>query len=64
VSPDDRISKVIEKLREYRAFGVPNIWLIDPEARQLYVFDSSGLHEVESLALAEYGFSVTSAELF
>jgi len=64
VSPDDRISKAIEKLREYRAFGVPNIWLIDPEVRQLYVFDSSGLREVTSLTLPEYGFEVTPSDLF
>ncbi len=64
VSPDDRYVDIIEKLEEYRAFGVRNIWLIDPERKHLNIFDSSGLREVVSLTLPEFGFEVTAADLF
>lgn len=31
LSPEDRPIRVNEKIRELREFGVPNIWVIDPE---------------------------------
>ncbi len=64
VSPDDRHVDILTKLGEYRTFGVRNIWLINPENKQLSVFDSNGLREVPSLTLPEYGFEVKSADLF
>jgi len=64
VSPADRYVDIIEKLEEYRTFGVRNIWLIDPERKHFNVFDSSGLRGVSSLALPEYAFAVTPADLF
>jgi len=30
LSETDRMSAVMEKLREYEAHGIPNIWIIDP----------------------------------
>lgn len=64
VSPEDRHDDLMEKLEEYRAFGVPNVWLADPQRRSLQVFDSSGLREVPSLTLPEYNFEVTPADVF
>ncbi len=64
VSPDDPMSQIVRKLREYRAFGVPNIWLIDPEIEEFYVFDSNGLYEVAELTLPEFGFEVKPLDLF
>jgi len=31
LSETDRMSAVMEKLREYEAHGIPNIWIIDPK---------------------------------
>jgi Uma2 family endonuclease len=45
LSPDDRLTKVREKLEEYRAWGVPHVWLVDPHSRRLYSCDE-GLREV------------------
>jgi Uma2 family endonuclease len=64
ISPDDSVSKSMGKLREYRAFGIPNIWVIDPNLREFWVFDSSGLREVSTLTLPEYGFEVKPSDLF
>ena len=30
ISPDDRYSEVLEKLAEYRQWGVSHIWVVDP----------------------------------
>ena len=36
LSEDDRASAVREKLQEYRAWGIPHVWLIDPYAKRMY----------------------------
>ena len=64
LSPDDRMSQVREKLREYLDWGVPHIWLVDPEARVLYEFGHDGLHEVPSYRIPEAGLEVTAADIF
>ncbi len=34
LSPEDRLSRFTEKLDDYVAFGVPNIWVLDPQKRR------------------------------
>jgi Uma2 family endonuclease len=34
LSPEDRVRRYNERLEDYRAMGVPNIWVIDPETKQ------------------------------
>jgi Uma2 family endonuclease len=62
-SPDDRLSEILRKCEEYRAWGVPNIWVIESEMRKFYVY-TAGLSEVDRFQLPEFGFSVTAASLF
>ncbi len=62
-SPDDRLHDLLEKFDQYQAWGVPNIWLIEPELKKLYRFEG-GLRSVERLELPPFGFGVTAAELF
>src|ERR1700730_11039305 len=38
LSESDVMSVVIEKLKEYAAKGVPNIWLIDPRLQVMWVY--------------------------
>lgn len=33
LSPEDRHSKVQERIEDFRQFGVPNIWIVDPVKR-------------------------------
>ncbi len=63
LSPDDRHVEVMRKCHEYREWGVPNIWVIDPEARKLYVY-TAGLSERDRFELPELGFTLSAAELF
>jgi Uma2 family endonuclease len=48
LSPEDRLSRVVTVLEDYRLMGVPNIWLIDPIRRGAFLFDATGLRIVVS----------------
>jgi Uma2 family endonuclease len=36
-SPDDRHQDLLQKLEEYRVWGISYIWVVEPELRQLHV---------------------------
>lgn len=63
-SPDDRLDAMLQKLEEYRAWGVPHIWLIEPELKRIHVYDRGSLTAVSRLELAQFGFAVSAEELF
>jgi len=60
------MSVVIGKLKEYAAKGVPNIWLIDPRARLMWVYQPPALVEIESetIAAADGSIELSRAEIF
>jgi Uma2 family endonuclease len=64
IAPGDRHHDLMEKLEEYRVWGVPNIWVVDPISKRLSLYTESGLRTVSSLALSEYPLEITPAILF
>ena len=64
LSPDDRMRDATAKLEVYRQWGVPNIWLIDPYSKRLYVYGDNGLHEVTSYSLSDYQVTLPADEIF
>jgi Uma2 family endonuclease len=64
LSPDDRYSAVMQKLEEYKAWGVRHIWLVDPASRKLQVYADGTLSEVSVLTIHEYDVQLTGAEIF
>ena len=64
LSPDDRFSEVVQKLDEYRTWGVPHIWLADPRLRRLLVYGPTGLGEVTEFHLPDYNVVITPQEVF
>jgi Uma2 family endonuclease len=64
LSPDDRMVYIVERLKEYRDFGVINVWVVDPWTRRFYSYGSNGLHEVPSFELPEFDFRIEHADLF
>ena len=52
LSERDRMTEVMEKLNEYAAKGVPNIWVVDPRLRQMFVFRTHGLQQIEGDVIA------------
>jgi Uma2 family endonuclease len=63
LSKEDRLSKVREKLEEYRAWGVAHVWLVDPYSKRLYTCED-GLKEVAALSVPELGIEVHPPDLF
>jgi len=64
LSPDDRIGYIVPKLDEYRQWGVKHIWIADPEDRKFLTYGTDGLHEVNELALPEYGITLRKQDIF
>jgi Uma2 family endonuclease len=64
LSKDDRYYDIMEKLEEYRVWGVQNIWVVDPVAKRLSIYTELGFQNASSLALADYPFELTPGVLF
>ena len=64
VSPDDRRGRLKERLEDYRRWGVPHIWLVDPQRKRLYEYTEAGLLQFQALRLAEFDFEISAQELF
>ena len=66
LSESDRMSAVIEKLQEYDARGIPNIWVIDPRLRQMSVFHAGTLQALsgDSIRTVHGEVELTRTEIF
>ena len=64
LSKDDRHSDLMQKLEEYRVWGIPNIWVIDPASKRFSMYTELGLQNVSSFALSGYPFQLAPADLF
>lgn len=64
LSPDDRVPKLMAKLKEYASAGVPAIWILDPENRCGYQFISGeGLKPAQEL-IADGGIALSLEAFF
>jgi Uma2 family endonuclease len=66
LSPDDRAGYLEEKINDYLIFGVPYIWVINPETRRAYIHTPTGSHEVRDgvLRAESAGIEVPLSEVF
>lgn len=65
VSPEDRISRTTEKVKEYLKFGVEYVWVIDPQTQTAWQY-TSGKTEVarDFLTTTNPDLSISLSELF
>ena len=63
LSLDDKMAKVRKKLEEYRTWGVPHVWLVDPHSKRMYTCDA-GLTEVATLRIPSLGIEMMPADIF
>lgn len=65
VSPDDRMTRIIERVKEYLAFGVQHVWVIDPASRTAYSYTADEGREVrDQLTTRNPDISISVPELF
>lgn len=64
VAPEDSFTSVIRRLEDYRRWGVPHIWVVDPQVKRLYEYREAGLLQFPALRLPEFDFEVSAQELF
>ncbi len=55
LSKDDTLRSMQDRVDDYLAFGVPNIWIIDPAKRRAYICSKEGFLEPEGRVLEVAG---------
>jgi Uma2 family endonuclease len=52
LSPEDRMSGIQERIADYLEMGVPHVWVLDPETKQVYTATpAEGLRELKTRVL-------------
>src|SRR5262245_17676777 len=63
LSPEDRHSRVYKKLNDFLSFGVPYVFLLDPETQKAFRWTTSGMHQVPELRTENPDLLIPLAEL-
>lgn len=58
LSPDDRVQELYEKLDEYAAMGIPNIWVVDPKTGVFKRYEDACLKPETHFASRDIAFSI------
>jgi len=64
LSPDDRVSRTNERMVDYLNFGVPYVWLLDPQTRKAWRCTPGAMTEVPELCTENPTMVVPIADLF
>jgi len=66
LSPQDTMTRMLERIHDYLSFGVPHVWVLDPQAKRAYGYTASGMHEAKDgvLRTQHPDIAVPLAELF
>jgi Uma2 family endonuclease len=64
LSPSERMTDVVAKCREYEAWGVRHVWVLDPGTRAMYVLGPLGLNAVARLEIPEWNVSFGPDDVF
>jgi Uma2 family endonuclease len=63
LSPEDRLQRLKRKLEDYRAMGIPEIWVIDPQDSTFYRYQDLQLVRKETFSHGEKGIVFDMNEL-
>lgn len=63
LSPEDTHKRLQSRIDDYLSFGVPCVWVIDPEDRRGWIYTREGSHEAPNGVLTAGEIRVPLAEL-
>lgn len=58
LSKDDTLRGMQQRVADYAALGIPNIWLFDPERRHVWTCDADSMTRVTGETLAASGTDI------
>jgi Uma2 family endonuclease len=65
LSPDDTIREIVERSEDYLSLGTPEVWILDPSKKRVYVNSAKGLHEADPASTLQCGvIEISLPELF
>jgi Uma2 family endonuclease len=64
LSPEDRHSRIDARLRNFASFGIPNLWVVDPETRVGWDCSEGNWVRKERLEVANSPIYLSLPELF
>lgn len=64
LSPEDRVSRYQQRLDDYRAMGVANIWVVDPMRHKAFDCSQGGWQPVDKLAFQNSTFEIPLESLW
>ncbi len=66
LSPEDTMSRMLERIDDYLAFGVSHVWVIDPRTKRAYDYTATGMREAKDgvLRADDPHIAVPLAEIF
>jgi Uma2 family endonuclease len=64
LSPEDTLSRMQQRVKDYRQFGVANIWILDPATQTGYDCTASGFLDVKEFAIPNTSIGLVLSEIF
>ena len=64
LSRDDRPAGMQERVKDYLAFGVPHVWILNPQSRSAWRCTAEGMFETQELRTENPGIVLPLAALF
>jgi Uma2 family endonuclease len=64
LSPEDRWTRMCERISYYLAFGVRHVFLLDPDTRKAYLCTAEGMRKVKELRMDDPEIVVPLLALF
>jgi Uma2 family endonuclease len=66
LSPEDRMSRVLNKVAEYLTFGVRYVWVLNPESKEAFVYTANGMEKITDgfLRTESPAIEIPLAEIF
>lgn len=65
LSPEDTLTRMQDRMDDYLAMGVGNLWLVDPVERRFWTVDADGIHPLraDAFTISDTAVRIPLAEI-